>query len=66
MHPHQVARLLAQHGYRLVRQCGSHQRWRHIESGVHITVPAHSPAMSRVLLRIIERQGQRLSRPEAL
>ncbi len=60
MHPHEVARLLAERGYQLVRTTGKHQRWVHLD-GHHITVSAHSHAMSPRLLRVIERQGRRLA-----
>ena len=37
----EVARALRRHGFILVSQRGSHQKWRHPETGRQVIVPYH-------------------------
>ncbi|MBM4406149.1 MAG: addiction module toxin, HicA family [Chloroflexi bacterium] len=37
----EVNRALRRHGFHLVSQRGSHQKWRNPESGKHVIVPYH-------------------------
>ena len=37
----EVTRVLRRHGFSLVSQRGSHQKWRHIESRRQVIVPFH-------------------------
>ena len=37
----QIMRVLRRHGFELVSQRGSHQRWRHSESGRQVIIPYH-------------------------
>ncbi len=37
----ELERLLADHGFRLASQRGSHRKWRHPETGLQAIVPYH-------------------------
>ncbi|MBI4219038.1 MAG: type II toxin-antitoxin system HicA family toxin [Chloroflexi bacterium] len=37
----QVASVLRQHGFELVSQRGSHQKWRNSETGKQVVLPVH-------------------------
>ena len=37
----EVTRILQRHGFTLVSQRGSHQKWRHAETGNQVIVPHH-------------------------
>ena len=37
----EITRILEQHGFVLISQRGSHQKWRHLESGKQVIVPYH-------------------------
>jgi predicted RNA binding protein YcfA (HicA-like mRNA interferase family) len=43
----EVENLLKKHGFNLVSQKGSHQKWRNSETGLQVIVPAHSAALCR-------------------
>jgi predicted RNA binding protein YcfA (HicA-like mRNA interferase family) len=36
-----ITRILEQHGFVLISQRGSHQKWRHSDSGKQVIVPYH-------------------------
>jgi predicted RNA binding protein YcfA (HicA-like mRNA interferase family) len=38
----EVETLLRRHGFVLVRQRGSHRKWRHLERKLQVIVPMHS------------------------
>jgi predicted RNA binding protein YcfA (HicA-like mRNA interferase family) len=37
----EVENLLRKHGFRLASQKGSHRKWRNLEKGLQVIVPAH-------------------------
>jgi len=37
----EIIRILARHGFILVSQHGSHQKWRHPDTGKQVIVPYH-------------------------
>lgn len=60
----ELARLLAQFGYRTTRTTGSHQRLTTMREGEHhITVPLHSPLRVGTLAAIVAEIAEHLGLP---
>ena len=54
----EVARRLRRFGYRFDRPGpGSHEVWRHVETGRKVTVPRHSGDMAEGTLRAVLREA---------
>jgi len=62
----QVIAVLKKHGFRLVGQTGSHQKWRHVETGKQVIVAYHRGRMLPLgtMRSIIEGSGIPLSQWE--
>ena len=41
LHADEAARVLRRHGFIMISQRGSHQKWRHPETGKQVIVPYH-------------------------
>jgi len=55
----EVIRVLQRHGFILISQRGSHQKWRHADTGKQVIVPYHKGKQLPLgtLLSIIEGSG---------
>jgi predicted RNA binding protein YcfA (HicA-like mRNA interferase family) len=57
--PQQVTKILQRHGFVLVSQRGSHQKWRNADTGKQVIVPYHKGKQLplRTLTSIVEGSG---------
>jgi predicted RNA binding protein YcfA (HicA-like mRNA interferase family) len=57
----EVTRVLRKHGFKLIKQRGSHQKWRH-DNGMQVIVPVHGTKIIPIgtLKSIIDGSGLKI------